>query len=66
MIYEMFILFSHYVFNCFQILCFSMSNHLNAKNSLIYSNVFLKWPYDFFSQEFCVAYLHFSGYQIKA
>ncbi len=51
------------MFYCYQILCFSMSNYLNAYKQF----VFILTVEMFFSpQKFCVVYLNFTGYQMKA
>ncbi len=63
--YEMFF-FSHLMFYCYQIMCFSMSNYLNAYKQFLFIltvallNVFVP------PQKFCVVYLNFTGYQMKA
>ncbi len=61
----MFFFFPHIMFYCYQILCFSMSNDLNAFNFFIYSYSSLM-KYFFSTSEFCVVYIHFTGYQMKA
>ncbi len=60
---EMFDLFL--MFYSYKIMCFSMSNYLTAYNfffysySSLYNNVFPPL-------KFCVEYLHFTGFQMKA
>ncbi len=53
------------MFYCYQILCFSMSNYLNAYKQFLFILTIAIWKF-FSPQRFCVVYLHFTGYQMKA
>ncbi len=51
--------------NYYQILCFSMSNYLNAYKQFVFILTVALWLF-FFSLKFCVVYLNLTGYQMKA
>ncbi len=54
------------MFYCYQILCFSMSNaKLNAYKQFLFILTVALWTV-FSPQKFCVVYLNFTGYQMKA
>ncbi len=53
------------MFYCYQILCFSMSNYLNAYKQFVFILTVALWKV-FFPQKFCDVYLNFTGYQMKA
>ncbi len=56
--YEMFLFFSHLMFYCYQILCFSTYNYLNAyKQFLFIPTVAYEMPPPL--------YLNFTDYQMK-
>ncbi len=59
--YEMF--FFHLMFYFYQILYFSSSNYLNAYILILILTIAL-WNAP--PQKFCVVYLSFTGYQMKA
>ncbi len=62
--YEMFYFFLT-LFYCYQILCFSMSNYLNAYKLFLFILTVALWNV-FSPQKLCVVYLNFTGYQMKA
>ncbi len=53
------------MFYCYQILCFSTSDYLNALKQFLF---ILTVAYEMSPppQKFCVVYLNFTGYQMKA
>ncbi len=53
------------MFYCYQILYFSMSNYLNAYKLFLFILTVALWNV-FSPQKFCVVYLNFTGYQMKA
>ncbi len=61
--YEMFYFFLT-LFYCYQILCFSMSNYLNAYKQFLFIITVALWNV-FFPLRNSV-YLNFTGYQMKA
>ncbi len=50
---------------CYQILCFSMSNYLNACKQFVFILTVALWNV-FPPQKLCVVYLNCTGYQMKA
>ncbi len=54
------------MFYCYQTLCFSIqSNDLNAYKQFVFILTVDLWNV-FSPQKFCVVYLNFTGYQMKA
>ncbi len=64
--YEMFNCFPHIMFYCYQILCFSMFNYLNAYKQFLFNLTVILWNVIFPTQNYCVVYISFTGYQMKA
>ncbi len=56
---------SHLMFYYYQILCFSSSNYLNAYKPFLFILTVALWNVPP-PQKFCVVYLHFTGYQMRA
>ncbi len=52
------------IYYCYQILCFSMSNYLNAYKQFLFILTVALWNTP--PQKLCVVYLNFTGYQMKA
>ncbi len=51
---------------CYQILCFSMFNYLNAYKQFLFNLTVILWNVIFPTQNYCVVYISFTGYQMKA
>ncbi len=64
-LYEIFYFFLALCFYCYQILCFRMSNYLNAYKLFVFILTVALWIF-FPPQKCCVVYLNLTGYQMKA